>query len=111
MMRSNSMNKVHTKTCEKKTSLFSQPYPFYYKGKNIWVIAGLLFVMTILFNYIFEPFVVYIPEHKMDYFWISFIHACSPVAIIGLLTLFKTTLKTEENWNVQKEILLIINGQ
>jgi H+/Cl- antiporter ClcA len=73
----------------------------------MWVIAGLLFVMTILFNYIFEPFVVYLPEHKMDYFWISFIHACSPVAIIGLLSLFKTTSKTEENWNVQKEMLLI----
>jgi len=102
------MNTAHLVFYKKIISLLSQPYPFYYQGKNNWVIAGLFFVMTILFNYLIEPFEVYKPEHKMDYFWISVIHACSPVLTIGLLALTKTTLKTEENWNVRREILLIL---
>ena len=39
--------------------------------------------LRLLFSYLFQPFVVYTPEHKMDYFWISVIHACSPVVIIA----------------------------
>ena len=85
----------------------AQPYPFYYRGKTLAIIASLLFVLAILFLYIFEPFIVYTPEHKINYFWISFIHACTPVAIIVLWSLFKTTSETEENWNVRKEILLL----
>ncbi len=85
----------------------SQPYPFYYRVNNLWIIAGLLFVLTITFNYIFKPFNVYVPEHKFNYFWISFIHACSPALIIGLFSIYPTKPKTEENWSVQKEIILI----
>ena len=101
------MNKVISTFRNKIVSFLSQPYPFYYQRKNLWIIAGLLFVMTILFNYIFEPFNVNIPEHKLNYFWISFIHACSPSVIIGFFSLYKTTSKTEENWNVRKELILI----
>ncbi len=101
------MNKVNSTFHDKIIRFLFQPYPFYYHGKNLWIVASLLFVMTIFFNYIFEPFEVYIPEHKMDHFWISSIHACTSVVIIGLLSLIKITSKSEENWNVRKEILLI----
>ena len=101
------MNKTKSTIKDKILSILSQPYPFYYQGKKLWIIAGLLFVMTMVFNYIFKPFEVYIPEHKMDYFWISFIHACSPVVILSFFTLYKIPSKTEENWNFRKEILLI----
>lgn len=102
------MNKVNSTFHYKIIRFLSQPYPFYYHAKNLWIVAGLLFVMTIFFNYIFKPFEVYMPEHKMDYFWISSIHACGPVVIIGLLFLLKTTSKTVERWNVRNEILLIV---
>jgi len=101
------MNKVNSIFSIINFSLIKQPYPFYYRGNNLWIITGLLFVLTIMFNYIFEPFNVYVPEHKFDYFWISFIHACSPVLIIGLFSIYPTKPKTEENWSVQKEIMLI----
>ncbi len=101
------MNKIKSKLNNKLASFLSQPYPFYYHSKNLWIIAGILFVMVLFFNYFLEPFEVYIPEHKMGYFWISVIHACTPVVIIGLFSLKKITLLIEENWNVQKEILLI----
>ncbi len=93
---------------DKIVSFLLQPYPFYYQGKLLWKIAGLLFVGTLLFNYVFEPFEVYAPEHKMNYFWISFIHAFNPVIILGVFSLFKISSKAEENWTVRKEIILIV---
>ncbi|NQX82414.1 MAG: LytTR family transcriptional regulator [Flavobacteriaceae bacterium] len=88
-------------------NFLSQPYPFYYKGKSLWLTTGILFAMTLLFGYLFEPFNVYRPEHKMAFFWISFIHSCTPVVVIILFSLFKTNPKIEENWNLSKETLLI----
>ncbi len=101
------MNKVNSNILDKILSFLSQLYPFYYKGKILWLVAGLLFFMTLFFEYVFEPFEVYIPEHKMDHFWISCIHASTNVILIGILSRFKITKKTEENWNIRKEILLI----
>lgn len=63
--------------------------------------------MTFLFNYFFEPFVVYKPEHKMNFFWISIIHSCSPLVCLLLFGIKKIPVKTE-NWTVRKEILLIL---
>jgi len=89
-------------------NFLSQSYPFYYKGKTLWIVACLLFFMTLFFEYFFEPFEVYVPEHKMNHFWIAFIHASTPVNIIVLFSLFKKISKIEENWKVRKEILLVV---
>jgi len=101
------MKKLHIGKINRLLVFLSQPYPFYYKGKSLAVIASVLFVCSLLFLYIFEPFVVYTPEHKMNYFWISFIHSCSPLIVIAFLSLLKFARVKEENWNIQKEILLI----
>jgi len=92
---------------DKMARFITEPYPFYYRGKTIWHIASLLFIMTLFFGFIFEPFEVYIPEHKMDYFWISLIHALTPVIVIILLSTLSRTQKTEETWTILKEILLV----
>jgi hypothetical protein len=63
---------------EKITKLLRQPYPFYLKGDTLWIIAAILFFMSFVFNYFFQPFHVYTPEHKFDYFWISLIHSITP---------------------------------
>lgn len=60
--------------------------------------------MSFFFNYLFEPFNVYVPEHKMDYFWISLIHSVSPVIFIFLLSIIGLNSKTEENWTIGKDI-------
>ncbi|MCT4615195.1 MAG: LytTR family transcriptional regulator [Marinifilaceae bacterium] len=101
------MNKDILVFFRKFTNFLSQPYPFYYRKKNLLIIAGLLFAITFLFNYFIEPFVVYTPEHKINFFWISVIHAFILVVIIGLLGLIRTNSETDKNWNIQKEILLI----
>jgi hypothetical protein len=86
----------------------SQPYPFYYKGKSLAHIAGFLFFGTLLFLFFFEPFIVYSPEHRIPYFWISFIHSCTPVILIVGFSLFKVSFVREEKWSIKQEILLII---
>jgi len=101
------MNRGNSVFYNKMKLFLFQPYPFYYHGKNLWIIGGLLFVMTILFSYLFEPFVVYVPEHKMDYFWICVIHASIPFVIICCFFLYTKALHIGENWNVGREMFLI----
>ena len=64
--------------------------------------------MTFFFGYLFEPFEVYIPEHKMNYFFICFIHALTPVIVLILFVFFKTSPIIKEEWTIEKGILLII---
>ncbi|MDO6470928.1 LytTR family DNA-binding domain-containing protein [Maribacter sp. 1_MG-2023] len=89
------------------SNLLSQAYPFYYQGKELWSITILLFFMTFLFGYFFEPFEVYQPEHKMGYFWITLIHSCTPVFMIFIFLSLKISPITKENWTIKKEILLV----
>ncbi len=89
------------------SNFLSQVYPFYYYGKELKLITGLLFLMTLLFGYFFEPFEVYQPEHKMGYFWITLIHSCTPVFIVFLFLSLKIFPSSKESWTVKKEILLI----
>ncbi|WP_378187323.1 LytR/AlgR family response regulator transcription factor [Aquimarina sp. W85] len=89
------------------SNFLSQAYPFYYHGKELWIVTCLLFVMTLLFGYLFEPFEVYIPEHKMEYFWITLIHSCTPVFMVFLFLSLKIFPSRKENWTIKKEILLI----
>lgn len=87
--------------------LLRQPYPYYFKGKNLWILAVVIFAMSMGFNYFFEPFVVYRPEHKVSYFWISLIHSMNAflcvLVIIGLYNL----RVNEDKWTVGNEFVLI----
>ncbi len=92
---------------ENISNFLKQPYPFYYQGKELVVITLFIFFMSFFFNYLFEPFNVYIPEHKMDFFWISLIHSLSPVILILLLSLIGLNPKTEENWTIGKDVIFL----
>lgn len=101
------MKKLASKFISKTVSFLKEPYPFYYYKNSLRIIAPLLFVMTLSFEYFLKPFEVYPPEHKMDHFWIAAIHATTPATVILLLLFIKAPHKLEENWKVYKEILLI----
>ena len=93
----------------KLVSLSRQPYPFYYRGKGFLLFIAIIFLMSLGFNYLFRPFDVHVPEHKMDYFWISVIHSTTTILIALLLFPF-TRLggpKIEEKWTVGREVLLV----
>lgn len=92
---------------ESVQEFLKQPYPYYFKGKNLWIVAALIFAMSMGFNYFFEPFVVYSPEHRVSYFWISIIHSLN-ASLCVLLVVGLHNLKVEEQaWNVGKEMVLI----
>ena len=94
---------------EKITKLLRQPYPFYLKGETLWIIAAIVFFMSFAFNYFFQPFNVYTPEHKFNYFWISFIHSVTPILVLLLFFIILTYfLKLEEVWTVGKEMLALV---
>ena len=91
------------------SKFLSQPYPFYYEGRDLWVIAGLIFSMTFIFTYFFEPFIVYEPEHRVNYFYICLIHSTTPVVILFFWSLFyRLQNSVVEKWNVRKEVFFVM---
>jgi hypothetical protein len=84
-----------------------QPYPYYFKGKNLWVLAAMIFAMSMGFNYFFEPFVVYRPEHKVSYFWISMIHSLNAFFCVLVVIGINNLRVNEDKWTVGNEIALI----
>ena len=88
-------------------SYLREPYPFYYRNQNFLLFNLFIFAMSAGFNYFFRPFNVYVPEHKMDYFYISLIHSCTPVVISILLFPFFRVPHREDKWTIGKEIALI----
>ncbi|MFW5820211.1 MAG: hypothetical protein ACOCWA_02910, partial [Bacteroidota bacterium] len=85
----------------------SESYPFYFKGRELVSILIIIFAMSFLFNYLFEPFNVYRPEHKYDFFWICFFHSLSAVIAAGLYSLIAGIWISEDNWKVRNEIAFI----
>ncbi len=99
---------MRTAIPNKLSRFLSQPYPFYYKGKSLWMIAIILFTFSFVFNYFFQPFNVYHPEHKMSYLIISVIHSITPFVILLLFSIFRVSPEAEEKWTVLKEMLLMV---
>lgn len=88
-----------------KQHLF-QPYPYYYDQKNLPQLVLSIIILCFIFNFFFEPFTVYKPEHKIHFFWISLVHSVLP-AFIGYLyfSVVNRYFKNEEKWTVAHEIL------
>lgn len=84
------------------------PYPYYFKGKSYWMIAIILFSMSLFFNYLFEPFEVNRSEHYYNFFWISFAHSFTALLIYFIYFGISGFFIQEDTWKIWKEILLII---
>ena len=64
--------------------------------------------MSFGFNYFFKPFDVYIPEHKMDFFFISLLHAMVTIMVLFFMSLMlKPFPRYVENWKVLNEIIFL----
>ena len=95
----------------------STPYPYLYRHlSKVWKILVLIFVLSFMFSYFFEPFEVNRAEHKVDYFWICVIHALHPMLIALLyFSIYNRFLKNDSRWSIGKEakhlsILLVLFG-
>lgn len=87
-------------------SFLNQPYPFYYKGKQLFYFALVIFAMSVLFNYLFEPFNNYVPEHRIDFFWISVVHSANAALVVLLLFGPIGLMIDEDRWTVKKEMII-----
>ncbi|MFC4874468.1 LytR/AlgR family response regulator transcription factor [Negadavirga shengliensis] len=88
--------------------LLHQPYPLYYLKDRALLLLVALFLFGFLFLYFFEPFVVYPPEHRINYVWICLIHALQPTLIAFIYFYFLEKLTSAyDQWTVGKEFLHI----
>lgn len=100
----------------KFTGFLAQPYPFYYRSTTLARTSFLILVSIFLFAYLFEPFVVYEPEHRMNYIFICLIHGAIPAILFYVFFYFIQFIPSvEEKWNVLYEItamffLLVLIG-
>jgi len=89
-------------------SFLNQPYPWMYKGKGLWILAGAIFVMALFFNFAFEPFNVYREEHRFSYFTVCLIQALIAAAISLCTMSLAGLFINDTQWKVKKEAMLIL---
>ncbi|RCS28512.1 LytTR family transcriptional regulator [Polaribacter sp. WD7] len=84
-----------------------QPYPFYYEElKKVLFILCCIAIVSFLFTYLFEPFIVNVNEHKINSLWIVFLHSVIPIPLTFVYVYFlKKSVKKIENWTLGKEFL------
>jgi hypothetical protein len=84
-----------------------QPYPFYYEDlKKVFFILCGIAVISFLFTYLFEPFIVNVAEHKINSLWIVVLHSTIPIPIAFVyFFILKKLVKHIENWTLGKEFL------
>ena len=86
---------------------FQQPYPYIYNNKKyLLLVLVVIVLLSFLFSYAFDPFEVNVDEHKIDYFWILWIHAVLPLPIVFCyFYLLDFTVTDDSRWTLGKEIL------
>ena len=91
----------------KLTKYLQEPYPYIYRNtQRLLFVLGIISVLSFVFSYLFEPFEINVAEHKIDYFWISFIHAFLPFPIAFIyFTSVNWSLKDDSRWTLGKELL------
>jgi hypothetical protein len=84
-----------------------QAYPFYYEElKKVFLILCFVAVLSFLFTYLFEPFIVNVTEHKIHSLWILVLHSVIPIPIAFVYFFFlKKSVNNTENWTLGKEFL------
>lgn len=91
------------------TKFLEQPYPFYYEGKKLLEILGMIFIIEMFFNYMLQPFDVSTTEHQMGYFWICVMHSSSPLFVLLCITLvYKLFPKATDDWKIKNEFIVIL---
>jgi hypothetical protein len=94
-------------------------YPSRYRPENLVKTAGVIFTISLVFLFLFRPFGVYAPEHKINYFLICCLHALSPAIILCAYFTIVNYLGVKDpkfkNWNLLREychigIVLLLTG-
>ncbi|PQB05942.1 hypothetical protein BST85_03510 [Aureitalea marina] len=87
-------------------TFLKQPYPYYYRGRSLIILLGLLFLASTSFNYFFEPFGNNPAEMKFSFFWICVIHSLNAGLTIALVVFVAHFVVDKDNWTTGRELLL-----
>ncbi len=93
---------------ERARKFLSQPYPFFHRGRELLTIATLILVFAFLFEYLFEPFLVYRPEHRYSYWIICLLHSANAVIIYLIYASVTNPFVDVENWKLYNEIVFFL---
>ena len=85
----------------------AQPYPFLHQGKLLWRNALLIFCIGFFFDYFFEPYNVYRPEHKWPYAIIVATHALNGSLQFLLFGSLLSRWVSTDDWKLRKEFLYL----
>lgn len=91
----------------KITTFFDQPYPFIHYGKLVLRNALLVFIMAFCFDYLFEPYNVYRPEHRWPYPVIVMAHALHGSLQYFIYGLILSKLVSRDDWKLYKEFTFL----
>jgi hypothetical protein len=82
-------------------------YPLRYRPANLVKTSGVLFCIIFFFLILFQPFGVYAPEQKFNYFIICSLHALAPSLIVytyfSTLNHFRKKKSNADEWNMFRE--------
>ena len=82
-----------------------QPYPFLHHGKLLLRNAFLVFCIAFFFDYFFEPYNVYRPEHKWPFVTVVLVHALNGASQFLILGFLLGKVVSRDDWKLYKEYL------
>jgi hypothetical protein len=87
----------------------NESYPFYYDAKKVFKIVFVLFIVIFLFFYLLHPYNDSYKEHRLNFFWISFLHSLIPVLVILFFSFLLKNSKTATTWTIRKETVFTLS--
>lgn len=92
---------------QKVTNFFDQPYPFIHYGKLVVRNASLVFCLAFCFDYFFEPYNVYRPEHRWPYPIIVLAHAAHGALQYLIYGFILSKIVSRDDWKLYKEFTFL----
>ncbi len=87
-------------------SIIHRHQPYFFTQEKLPRLILILIVLSFVFNYFFEPYVVYEPEQKMGYHWICLIHTIFPALIFfAYFSAWNYLGEAEKPWTIAKYLL------
>lgn len=84
-----------------------QPYPYFHRGIELWRNAGMILILSFLFEFLFEPFNVNRSEHNFIYPVIVLLHSLNGAVIYLVYFLILGLFVNDDDWKIYKEAAAI----
>lgn len=88
-------------------TFLDQPYPFIHYGKLLLRNVLLVYTLAFCFDYFFEPYNVYRPEHRWPYAVIVMVHALHGSLQYLIYGFILSKLVSRDDWKLYKEFTFV----